>query len=141
MSSRRARGLRLQRTGDVYPSDEMEPDRFFGEVERSRKGIRKLLQLCKQVERSAALTLTSVCDSDALLGAAVAAVEAAPDSGRLMVTVVLASGKGCEDATEAKTVLTRSTTDFREDVSRSIHRKRVPQIVFEVWLAEGVARE
>ena len=141
MSSRRARELRLQRTGDVYPSDELEPERFFGEAERSRKGIRKLLQLCKQVERSAALTLTSVCESDALLGAAVAAVEPAPDSGRLMVTVVLAYGKGLEDATEAKAALTRSTTDFREDVSRSIYRKRVPQIVFDVRLVEGAARE
>lgn len=97
------------------------------------------MQLCKQVERSAALTLASVCESDALLGAAVAAVEPAPDSRRLMVTVVLASGKDVEDATEAKAVLLRSSTAFREEVGRSVHRKRVPEVVFDVRLAEEVA--
>lgn len=99
------------------------------------------MQLCKQVERSAALTLTSICESDALLGATVAGVEPAPDSGRLVVTVVLGAGKGVEDAAEAKAALIRSIREFREDVSRSIHRKRVPQIVFGVWMAEEVPHE
>jgi ribosome-binding factor A len=99
-----------------------------------------MLQVCKQVERSAALTLMSVCESDSLLGAAVAAVEPAPDSGRLMVTVVLAPGKGAEDATEAKAILRHSTAAFREEVGRSIHRKRIPELVFDVQLAQEVAR-
>jgi hypothetical protein len=119
----------------VYPDDEMDPGRFFGEADRSRKGDRKVRQLCKQVERSAWLTLTSVCESDALLGAAVTAVEPAPDSGRLMVTVVLASDKGIEDAKEAKAVLLSSTAGFREEVGRAVHRKRVPELVFDVQLA------
>jgi ribosome-binding factor A len=141
VSIRRTREPRFPRTGDVYPSDEVDPERFFGEADRSRQGIRKLLQLCKQVERSAALTLTSACESDSLLGAAVAAVEPAPDSGRLMVTVVLAASSSVEDAIEAKDALMRSTAEFREDVSRAIHRKRVPQIVFDVRMAEDVAHE
>lgn len=140
MSTRRTRDLRVPHRGDVYPDDEADPRRFFGEAEHSRKGDRKVLQLCKQVEQSAAFTLASVCESDALLGAAVAIVEPAPDAGRLMVSVVLASGKGTEDATEAKTVLLRSTAAFREELGRYIHRKRVPDLVFEVWLAGEVAR-
>lgn len=96
-----------------------------------------MLQLCKQVERAAALTLAGLCESDALLGASIAAVEPA---GRLTVTVVLAAGKGALDATEAKAVLLRSAVAFREEVARSIHRKRVPELAFEVRLAEEVGR-
>ncbi len=134
------REQRFPRTVDVCPDDEADPNRFFGEAGRSRRGNRKVLQLCKQVERAAAVTLASVCESDSLLGASVAAVEPAPDSGRLMVTVVLAPGKGVEDIPEARSVLLRSRAAFREEVARSVHRKRVPEIVFDVRLTEGGAR-
>ena len=137
MSSRRPRELRSRRTGDVSFEDESDVVRFFGDGERSRQGNRKLLQLCKQVERSAALTLACACESEALLGAAVASVEPAPDSGRLMVTVVLACGKGPEDGIEARAELLRLTPAFREDAARAVHRKRVPQLVFDVRLAEA----
>lgn len=99
-----------------------------------------MLQLCKQVEQSAAFTLTAVCEGDALVGAAVAAVEPAPDSGRLRVVVVLGVGKGASDVAEARAALLRSTTAFREDVGRSIHRKRVPELLFDVRLGEEVSR-
>jgi len=125
---------------DVYPDDEADPRRFFGDADRFSRGNWKLRQLCKQVERAATLTLMSVCESDSLLGASVAAVEPAPDSGRLMVTVVLGLGKGGEVTTEAKAALLRSTAAFREEVARSIHRKRVPEVVFDVRLAEEVPR-
>jgi hypothetical protein len=135
VSFRSTREQRFPRTGEVYPDDETDPRRFFGEADRTRKGNWKMLQLCKQVERAAALTLAGLCESDALLGASIAAVEPA---GRLMVTVVLAPGKVVEDATEAKAVLLRSTVAFREEVARSVHRKRVPEVVFDVRLAEEV---
>lgn len=100
-----------------------------------------MLQLCKQVERSAAFTLASVCESDALVGAAVASVAPAPDAGRLMVIIALASGMGLQDVNEAKAVLLRAAGAFRAEVGRAVHRKRVPELVFEVRLAEEVARE
>lgn len=97
-------------------------------------------QLCKQVERAAAVTLAGECEGDALLGAAVAFVEPAPDSTRLMATVVLAPGKGAEDLAAARAALARSAASFREEVARTIHRKRVPEIVFDVRLSEEVGR-
>lgn len=139
MSFRRTRERSFPRTGEVYPDDEADPSRFFGDRDRSARGNWKALQLCKQVERAAAMTLADVCESDALLGAAVAAVEPAPDAGRLMVIVVLASGKGVEDVVEARAALLRSTAAFREEVARSVHRKRVAEIVFAVRLAEEVS--
>jgi ribosome-binding factor A len=122
----------------VRPDEEADPRRFFGETDRSAKRNWKVQQLCKQVERAAAMTLVGECEGDALLGAAVAFVEPAPDSSRLMATVVLAPGKGSEDLVDARAALARSATAFREEVARTIHRKRVPEIVFDVRLSEEV---
>jgi hypothetical protein len=124
----------------VRPDEEADPRRFFGETERSVKRNWKVQQLCKQVERAAAVTLAGECESDALLGAAVACVEPAPDSGRLMVMVVLAPGRGAEEVEDARTALARSAVSFREEAARTIHRKRVPEIVFDVRLSEDVSR-
>src|SRR5512142_395552 len=92
----------LPRTGEVCPGDEADVSRFFGDGEKSRKGNWKVMQLCKQVERAATLALEGEWVGDALLGAAVASVEPAPDAGRLRVVVVLAAAKRAEDAEEAR---------------------------------------
>jgi ribosome-binding factor A len=57
-----------------------------------------------------------------------------------MATVVLASGKGTDDLADARAVLARSAASFREEVARTIHRKRVPEIEFNVRLSEEVHR-
>jgi ribosome-binding factor A len=124
----------------VRPDEEADPRRFFGETDRSGKRNWKVQQLCKQVERAAAVTLAGECESHALLAAAVASVEPAPDSSRLMATVVLAPGKGAEHLADARAALARSAASFREEVARTIHRKRVPEIVFDVRLSEEVCR-
>ena len=140
MSSHRTREHRFPRRGELRPDEEADPRRFFDETDRSGKRNWKVQQLCKQVERAAAVTLAGECEGDALLGAAVAFVEPAPDASRLMAMVVLAPGKSMDDLTEAKTALARSAASFREEVARTIHRKRVPEIVFDVRLSEEVGR-
>ena len=139
MSFRRTREPRFPQRGEVRP-DEVDPRRFFDETDRSGKRNWKVQQLCKQVERAAAVTLAGECESDALLAAAVAFVEPAPDSSRLMAMVVLAPGKGSDDLAAARAALARSAPAFREEVARTIHRKRVPEIVFDVRLSEEVGR-
>jgi ribosome-binding factor A len=124
----------------VRPDEEADPRRFFAATDRSGRRNWKVQQLCKQVERAAAVTLAGECESDALLAAAVASVEPAPDSSRLMATVVLAPGKGAEDLADARAALARSAASFRGEVARTIHRKRVPEIVFDVRLSEEVCR-
>jgi ribosome-binding factor A len=136
----RMRGPRSPRAGDVRSDEVPDPEVFFGEPDRSRKRNWKVQQLCKQVERAAALTLTSDCRSDVLVGATVAAVAPAPDSARLLVSVVLAHGRSDEHATEARAALREAAPSFRAEVARSIHRKRAPEIVFDVRLAEEVDR-
>jgi hypothetical protein len=124
----------------VRLDEEADPRRFFDETDRSGKRNWKAQQLCKQVERAAAVTLAGECEGEALLGAAVALVEPAPDSSRLRATVVLAPGKVAEDLAQARAALARSAASFREEVARTIHRKRVPEIVFDVRLSEGICR-
>jgi ribosome-binding factor A len=98
----------------------------------------KVQQLCKQVERAASVTLSGECASDVLVGAAVLSVEPAPDAARLRVTVMLAPGRSVEDAARAIADLLRAGPSFRQEAARSIHRKRVPEITFEVRLAGEV---
>ena len=141
MSFRRTRERCLPRTEDVYPDDEVDPKRFFGETDRSRRGNWKTLQLCKQVERAAAVALASECGTGVLLGAVVASVEPAPDAGRLRVTVVLAPGKGVDRLEEGRTALLDRKAAFRGEVARSVHRKRIPEVVFDVRLTPEVGRE
>lgn len=140
MSHRRPRVCQRPQTDEVYPV-ESDPGRFFGEPDRSRRDRRKALQLCKQVERAVAVTLAGECASEALLGAAVAGVEPAPDSGRMRVAVVLAPGRATDDVDEAAAELRRSAAAFRAEAARSIHRKRAPELVFVVRLSEEASDE
>jgi hypothetical protein len=125
---------------EVWADGEADPGVFFGATERSRKTNWKALQLCKQVERAALLTLASECASDALAGAAVVSVEPAPDAGRLRIVVCLAAAVTAEGMVEARAALARGAASVRAEVARSIHRKRVPEIVFELRLPEEVDR-
>jgi hypothetical protein len=126
--------------GEVYPGDEADIGRFFGDGEKSRKGNWKVQQLCKQVERTATLALSGEWVADALLGAAVASVEPAPDAGRLRVLIVLAPASRADDVETARRALSGLATRFRAEVARSIHRKRVPEIVFDVVTGGAVDR-
>src|SRR5262245_27765938 len=137
---RRPRRPSSPRTGEVYPDDEADVSRFFGEGERSRKGSFKVLQLCKQVERAATLALEGEWTEEALLGATVASVEPAPDGGRLRVVVVLAPETEVEGVEPARAALSSLNASFRAEVARSIHRKKVPEIVFDVRLGAEVDR-
>ena len=125
---------------EVWADGEADPGVYFGETERSRKANWKALQLGKQVERAASLTLASECESEALAGAAVVSVEPAPDASRLRVVVCLASGTNAETMAEARAALAAWVPAVRAEVARSIHRKRVPEIVFELRLPEEVDR-
>ena len=140
MSSQRRRERRLAQAGDVW-SDDVDPGLFFDDRGPSRRGLWKVQQLCKQLERAASVTLAGECASDVLVGAAVLSVEPAPDASRLRVTVMLAPGRSVEDAARAIADLRRAGPSFRQEAARSIHRKRAPEITFEVRLAGEVDHE
>jgi ribosome-binding factor A len=127
---------------DVWPDDEADPARYFGSGSRNRRVDWKARQLCRQVERSASLTLAELCACEALASSAVARVAPAPDASRLRVSVVLAPGKTPADLEAAAAMLREMAGRFREEAARAIHRKRAPEVVFEVWLGgEGQGGE
>ena len=64
----------------------------------------------------------------------------APDAGRLRIVVCLASGVSPEGIAEARAALAGCSMAVRAEVARSIHRKRGPEILFELRLAEEVDR-
>ena len=133
MSFRRTRRGISPRRGDV--SLDGDPDLFFGALGSRRKANWKLPQLCRQVERAAALALAEV---DAPVGAAVAEVVPAPDVSRLRVVVVLPAGSGVQQVEDTRAALASGAAAFRAEIARAIHRKRVPEVAFDVRLAEEV---
>lgn len=134
MSHRKARERGFPLAGDVSADDEADPARYFGSGSRNRRADWKARQLCRQVERSAALTLAELFECGALASSAVAGVAPAPDASRLRVSVVLSPGKTPSDLEAAAATLREKAGLFREEAARAIHRKRAPEIVFEVWL-------
>ena len=139
MSFHKTRGRKPKRGGDVWPGEDHSPEQYFGDAHREGRGNWKREQLCKQVERAAALVVGDWVD-DVLLGAAVASVEPWPDAARLRITVVLASPRVTEQVQEAHEALTRAVAAFRAEIARSIRRKRVPEIAFQVMLSSEDGR-
>ncbi len=129
------RGRKPRRGGDVWPGEDHSPEQYFGEPDRRKKNW-KTEQLCKQVEHAVAMLVGELAD-DVLLGAAVASVEPWPDAARLRIAVVLAPDTAQERVQEAHEALTRASGMFRAEIARSIHRKRVPEIAFQVMVGDG----
>jgi ribosome-binding factor A len=85
------------------------------------------LQLCRQVQE--ALHWVLGADRDEVLQALqVVSVEPAPSAARLLVTV-RAEGPDVATALEH---LERATGRLRCEIAASIHRRRVPELTFQV---------
>ena len=95
---------------------------------RTQTGGRKALQLCRQVQRSLSYALGETGD-DLLLGLYVDSVEPAPNEKRLLVTVS-AMGEECDPA-QILNRLQFAMPLLRNAVAQSIHRKRVPELLFQ----------
>jgi len=91
-----------------------------------RRDRQKAAQLCTQVSEALSLAMAAIED-DVILDLYVLDVTPAPDSGRLRVQVT-----GAEDPEEALSRLQRWSGHLRAEVTASIHRKKTPQLVFEV---------
>ncbi len=87
---------------------------------------RKGLQLCGQVKDALTVALAG-CADDVLRDLTVVLVEPAPHTGRLMVTV---AGPTPADVTDRH--LTTAAVLLRREVARAIHRRKTPELVFQV---------
>ncbi len=88
---------------------------------------RKALQLCRQVERALTLSL----EGEVLRDLTVQSVVPAPDSSRMLVTVVYHGPPTVETPTILAT-LHDAIAKLRAEVAANIHRRKTPDFAFRV---------
>lgn len=93
---------------------------------------RKARQLCRQVADTLDLVLSGECRDERLQALRVVSVVPAPNSTRLLVTVFASLPDEEFDRAEILELLERQTARLRREVAASIHRKRVPTLVYHV---------
>lgn len=91
---------------------------------------RKDYQLCKEAQRILALILAGETADPLLRDLLVVAVE--PEQGGRQLRVTVAHGAGTEPCSEAEVLGALSAAQglLRSELARSIHRKRVPVLLF-----------
>ena len=87
-----------------------------------------------QVAESLSLAMAATAGDDIVAGMTVLAVEPAPDTTRMLVTVAPPKGEALDPA-EIVSRLDRAAPRLRAEVARSITRRRAPSLAFRVSLA------
>lgn len=118
---------------EMYADDGVDPRKFFERRDRERGDDHKTQMLCSQVAEAIRFLLAWECADPVLQDLEVEEVVPAPDASRLRVVVV---------ATEAehrrvRAALDRITGRARSAMAEAIHRKKVPEITFEVVLEDA----
>jgi ribosome-binding factor A len=125
---------------DLFADDLQNAEDVFRKPFRN-KSDRKVLQLCRQVQRAISFTLGGECRDPVLQDLVVESVTPAPDASRLAVMVYLAeSAQEAEEAGNPPPVsfvellerLERAKPLFRREVAAAITRKRAPELVFQI---------
>ena len=128
MSSSRDRRRRTS------PPDEngSDPSVFFGapEAQCDERSERKTRQLCREVERTLGVALSSSRDS-LVRDLSVMSVEPAPDGSRLMVTLYPA-GALSVDVAELLAHLGELRGFLRQEIAQALQRKRTPELAFRI---------
>jgi ribosome-binding factor A len=116
---------------EIGPDDGVDPRTQFPRPGR-RRSSRKALQLRGQIARTLSVVLAYESGDDLLRNLTVTAVEPAPNSTRVLVTVCLEAPAAAVDLGEILERLQRASGKLRTEVAAAIHRKRVPELVFRV---------
>lgn len=126
---------------EQWPCDEVLPDdgedpRYFKPINnKHRKRIpnRKALQLCAQIRDTINLILSDA-HNGILQELMVDSITPAPDSTNLVVIIIPAWGHDywVVEANMIKQELQKATGWIRSEVAKAIHRKRVPQLQFQL---------
>jgi ribosome-binding factor A len=103
---------------------------------RQQGSDRKAKQLCRQVEQALQLILPSSAD-EVVRNLMVVAVEPAPNTGRLQVTVVELGSTDVTDRTIVLNQLAQANSWIRTQVAASIVRRRAPEVVFKITSIEA----
>jgi ribosome-binding factor A len=115
---------------DEYGSD---PSVFFGAPDSARdeRNVRKVRQLCREVERTLGYALSSARDG-LVRDLIVMSVDPAPDGSRLMVTLCPSTGALDVDVAELLAHLGELRGFLRREIAQALQRKRTPELAFRV---------
>lgn len=116
-------------SADRSAEDGSDPKEFFRSLAHSRGPGRKALQLCGQVQQALYWILGSEAGDEALALLEVVAVEPAPDSTRLLVTLKAPRDIPVAAALE---MLQSAHKAIRSEVAASIHRRKAPDLIYRV---------
>lgn len=103
--------------------------------ERRRKNFqeeRKILQLCKQVERRLSLVLAGEINDEILDGLLITEVSAPFGPSILKVEIALPRDKQDLDKTLVIERLQSISGWLRSEIAQEIHRKRTPKLTFSI---------
>jgi ribosome-binding factor A len=128
-SSRRERDLLRSHCDQLHEDDCIDPREYFSRSNFNQKQNRKAKQLCRQVAETLGLVLTGDTSDDLLAELSVVSVVPAPDSSRLLVTVVT---HAASDREEIERRLAHHGGRLRCEVARAITRKKAPALAFNV---------
>ncbi|QEL18011.1 ribosome-binding factor A [Limnoglobus roseus] len=135
MSGKRSqRGKPADLTDELTPDDGQDPKQFFDrrtQYDQSRQVGRKALQLCEQVKTSLHGIL-AVCADDVVRDLQVLAVLPAPHTGRLQIAVAVPSTADAVDRVTVLSHLHRVSGWIRSEVASAIHRRKTPELVWDV---------
>jgi ribosome-binding factor A len=130
--------MRRRFTGKLMPvlASETGPEdgidlRTLPRYARGKVANRKALQLCREVERTLGTLLAGGCGDSVLHDLHVQSVIPAPDSTRLLVRLSF-SGPMAMEVGEVLTRLHRAYGLLRSEVAAAIHRRKVPDLTFQV---------
>ena len=133
MTTEKLRASMLEMCGEIHEDDGIDPRTYF-KSKRNRKENRKTKQLCQQVARTLNLCIND-CNDPIVQSMFLVGVVPAPDSSCLLIHVE------CDieefDHSAAMMAIRSQTARLQFEISRAIHRKRVPNLTFSVSATEG----
>lgn len=128
MTTEELRAAMLELCGEIHEDDGIAP-RTYLKSKHNQKENRKTKQLCQQISRALNLCLND-CDDPIVQSMFLVGVVPAPDSSCLLAHVE------CDmddfDHQAALVAIRNQTARLQFEISRSIHRKRVPNLAFSV---------
>ena len=128
----RTREMLRAHCGELHEDDGVDPRDYFSSGTSRHRRSRKTKQLCRQVAETLDLVLSGDCRDEILQSLQVVSVVPAPNSSRLLVTVVAGLPDAQLDRGLILNRLDKQSGRLRSEVAASINRKRAPMLVFNV---------
>jgi ribosome-binding factor A len=135
--NKRTREQMLELCGGIHEDDGVNPREFFKLGRGPRKQGHKTKQLCRQAAETLDQVLSGETADRRLACLRVVSVQPAPNSSRLLVTVmaVCANEDFCRQKTEER--LQASAGRLRTAVAGAITRRKAPTLAFVVLGPDG----